>query len=383
MKIKTVFPFLIIVALILSTSLACSLPIGDAKDPTATAIPPTEAPTLRPLPTKTEVPPTAKPEEPVATATVDAGGDVPATDFELGDLYEFPNGAISMQPPADWSLEEDETGGSIYIEALDASATINITITNTGYELDAESFEYFVRAREENFFYGYDNYEAGDETIEGDEGFAKMYKTLDYDGIPQQVFTIYDQRGAAIFALDFWSNDDIAESTFQMFDAVIDTTYVDGTNASDFTPYNFIYTFYGPNDLFTIEVPTPWTYEWDEDDYTVVDTFTSPDGYAQIENIAYDDGSAVSKSEAGAFALELLRSYYTNGADDIRITDDKIQSDGSERLIWESKTQNFGGISFFETRGTTFLLFTVMVDNDYEDIYGDVLDDVITSYTIP
>jgi hypothetical protein len=118
----------------------------------------------------------------------------------------------------------------------------------------------------------------------------------------------------------------------------------------------------------------------DEGPNVVVDTFYAPDRHAVIQNMSYDDGTLVTKAMAGAFALELLKTYY---ATDIRITDDVVQPDGSERLTWHSRSGDYSGVSFFETRGTTFLLFTTLYDNPFEDIYLDVLNYTISTYDIP
>ena len=64
----------------------------------------------------------------------------------------------------------------------------------------------------------------------------------------------------------------------------------------------------------------------------------------------YDNGTAITKSDAGAFALSLLKQYYK--VTDLKVTDDKPQSDGSERLTWNSASKGIDGESFFETRGT-------------------------------
>jgi hypothetical protein len=63
--------------------------------------------------------------------------------------------------------------------------------------------------------------------------------------------------------------------------------------------------------------------------------------------------------------------------------DGQVQADGSERLTWESSSGEYSGISFLETRGTTFLLFTVMWDDAYEDVYFDTLDYTVSSYSVP
>ena len=96
---------------------------------------------------------------------------------------------------------------------------------------------------------------------------------------------------------------------------------------------------------------------------------------------AGDDGEEISKSEAGAFARYLLQEYYE--VDDIVITDDQVQSDGSERLNWYSESLGVDGTSFFETRGTTFLLLTWVVDSAAYDQYFPVWDNLVSSYAIP
>jgi hypothetical protein len=114
--------------------------------------------------------------------------------------------------------------------------------------------------------------------------------------------------------------------------------------------------------------------------------FTAPDGHARIESIVFDDGEPFVGTQTGKTALLWLhQNYSTTGEEgDIRISDDSIQKDGSERLTWESKSGDYSGISFFEIRKpTAMLMFTVVWDNDFEDQYLDTLNAVIDSYRIP
>jgi hypothetical protein len=149
-------------------------------------------------------------------------------------------------------------------------------------------------------------------------------------------------------------------------------------------------TFTDQNDLYSIEVPADWVYTQTvdtEDNNYYIDTFKSPDNGAVIENIVYDDGTPFTGSQNGKFALYLLNTFYssTGKEGDIRVTDDSIMKDKSERLTWTSKEGGYTGISFFEVRKnkTTFLLFTVDWGNDVKDTYSDVLNYVIESYSIP
>jgi len=148
--------------------------------------------------------------------------------------------------------------------------------------------------------------------------------------------------------------------------------------------------FTDQNGLYSIEVPGDWYYEQTVDtetNYYYIDTFSSPDGGAVIENIVYDDGEVFSGNQKGKFALYLLNTFYsaTGKEGDIRVSDDKIMQDGSERLTWTSKSGGYSGISFLELRsnGTTFLFFTVNWGDAVEDQYFDTLAYVIESYTIP
>jgi len=148
-------------------------------------------------------------------------------------------------------------------------------------------------------------------------------------------------------------------------------------------------TFTDQDDLLAIDVPGDWVYtqtvDEDGNDF-YIDTFTSPDELALIESIVYDDGTAFSGSSKAQFALYLLNTFYSNTGQegDIRVSEDKIMQDGSERLTWSSKGGEYSGISFLETRGsTTFLLFTVEWVDDAEDQYVDTLNAVIESYRIP
>ena len=148
-------------------------------------------------------------------------------------------------------------------------------------------------------------------------------------------------------------------------------------------------TFTDENDLLAIDLPGDWTYEHtvdQENNYFYIDTFTSPDGGAVIESIVYDDGVPFTGKDKSTAALFFLNNWYsdTGREGDIRVTDDRMQEDGSERLIWTSRGGGYSGVSFLETRGTTtFLFFTLNWGNDYEEQYTDIVNAVIASYRIP
>ena len=144
-------------------------------------------------------------------------------------------------------------------------------------------------------------------------------------------------------------------------------------------------TFTDQNNLFVIDIPSDWTYAHSTGDSIYYDTFKSPDELALVESIVYDDTSGYAASLKGKYALYLLNTVYssTGQEGDIRISDDSIQKDGSERLTWTSKGGGYSGISYLENRGSTFLFFTVEWSNSAEAQYRDTLGAVITSYHVP
>lgn len=147
-------------------------------------------------------------------------------------------------------------------------------------------------------------------------------------------------------------------------------------------------TFTDQNELYQIDIPGNWNYEQTSGDNYYADVFTAPDEGAKVENIVYNDGTAFSGGQNGRFALDILNTFYssTGEAGDIRVTDDSIMKDGSERLTWQSRGGDYSGVSFFEIRGSdrkTFLMFTVYWLDDAEDFYSETLNNVIDSYRLP
>jgi hypothetical protein len=315
----------------------------------------------------------ATPENP-STPTASA-----APELALADApYTHESGAFSLVPPAGWTIEE--SSGSASFDAPEGTGFIYVQVTNTGYQLDGEAFSNFVTNRDLNFFDDFDGYEVVSEEIDTTNGAAIIVKFLNYNDVDQTVITFYYQYGQIIYNFDFWSDHDFFDAYDVLYRQVVDTADVNPDAALDQAEYLWVYTFTGPDELFTIEVPTAWRYERSESDATIVDAFTAPDGHAVIQNITYDNQDFLSRGEAGALGRRLLQEFY---AADLRIIDDQVQADGSERLIWESASGGYRGISFLEARDTIFLLLTTMYDNALEEVYIDTLEYTISTYTIP
>jgi hypothetical protein len=140
------------------------------------------------------------------------------------------------------------------------------------------------------------------------------------------------------------------------------------------------------NGLYQFEVPGNWLQSQETGDSYYIDQFKSPDARALIENLVFDNGEPFTGKTNGKFALALLHTFYSNTGDegDIRVSDDKLMPDGSERLTWSSQEGGYSGMSFFEVRNTTtFLMFTVEWLDDAEADYAAILNRAIESYVVP
>ncbi|MFN8434249.1 MAG: hypothetical protein U0V18_09515 [Anaerolineales bacterium] len=159
-----------------------------------------------------------------------------------------------------------------------------------------------------------------------------------------------------------------------------------------------ILTYTDQNNLWAFDLPADWQHEYKDlgdtlytDATAYLDTFTSPDGSAYIDSLVMfaNEGVTVNNSTSQAVALDLLNTYYSstgknNG--DIRIKSDQIMQDGSERFEWVSKGGNYFGTTFFEVRGSdkrTWLMWTLVADNNADQAVLDILDNAIASYRIP
>ena len=90
-------------------------------------------------------------------------------------------------------------------------------------------------------------------------------------------------------------------------------------------------TFTDKNNFYVIDVPSDWTYQQtvdEEKNHFYIDTFTSPNGGAVIENIVYNDGTPFTGKQNGQFALYLLNTFYSKTGREgvIRVSDDKREA---------------------------------------------------------
>jgi hypothetical protein len=281
--------------------------------------------------------------------------------------------------PSGWTTDEKDQ--SVFVSSPDKRVSIEILFDNVGVKFDAATMDTYIKAVEANFFATFDSYTANKNEPQND-GSILVYKTLKLsDGTPQTVFSYYWQDGTVVYQQNFWVDTPLYDTYIKPLLAVANSMITDPTAGANSTTYGITYQFTDPAKLFQFNVPYAWTQVTSSGNHSTVVTFTSPDSSSYVENITYDDGTTVSKSDAGAFARNLLLQYYK--LTDLKISNDQVQNDGSELLVWNSAAGGLDGESFFETRGTTFLLLTWVVNTADYDLFRPAWTTLVKSYTVP
>lgn len=292
--------------------------------------------------------------------------------------FVHPTGSFALFPPEGWPVDVDGAGATWTDPG--GEGRIGVRVNRTGYQLDGEHLDNFIQAVEQEYAETFEGYVVRERSI--DSGGAKVVRqsTVE-DGSLYQLVSVYEQEKDVIYESRFWAKGSAADGYMPAFEEIWRQMEVDTDNAaSSIEFYADVHRFQDPGGLFSLDVPWGWYHEVYTQSEAVADTFWAPDRKARVEVIKYDDGTVISKSLAGAFALDLLHQRYAEGA---RIKDDKVQSDGRERLTWISKDGNLAGVSLFETMGTTFLMLTFMGDTSAESIYPHVFDRLLPTFSVP
>jgi len=173
------------------------------------------------------------------------------------------------------------------------------------------------------------------------------------------------------FVVEYTANTDATQR--------FDVTQEMADNAGQEPVVEFI-EFDSPDGLVSVEVPGDWEYQEDNSTPNVMSyVFRSKDQSALVHYVTYDDGKTNwNQGDAGKFALEILNGGYTDGAGDIKISDDKIV-DGIEYLTWNSSKSQFSGVTAFKANGTLVGLITFLYNDLAKDQYAQQMDYLIST----
>jgi hypothetical protein len=360
--------------LALVVSLACA---GVGVLPTATPLPtPTSSPA--PTPTKTSLP-VVPPAPPTSLV-----------EFKLDPkIHRHTSGAFSFYPPTGWTIEANDY--DVYIKDPQSGVFFYVSVTNTGYPLDAGSYENFVAQTDDFYYASFDEYVLGDYSSSETNDVIAIEKVYKFEGKNQFVRSVYNQFGEISYAFEILGSDSAIKANpayLALFDEFISSLELDLDSALRLPIYGLTWNFVGPNDSMSIDVPVGWTYGFDDHETysdALIETLFSPEQAAVIENVSIMDGNSYTMGNASQVALFLLNDRYSSGSNDIRVSDIKTLNDGSEFWTWKSTKGGFSGTTNFELRdnGKQILFLSFISDNSSLDFYQPLFDRVLGSYSIP
>ena len=296
--------------------------------------------------------------------------------------YYDPNGVFQFQYPVDWQVEPSDYG-AVFITEPEGEGTISVTATYTGYALSGDDFINFVDAREENFFTGFNDYEAGDPEYDEFADRATVTKTLSYQDIPETVDSYYYRLNEAVFAVDVWMETSLSSKYREMYQTLIDTLEIDSTNVINFPLYNFVTTFYAPLDLFSFEVPVCWTYETLSSDGVIVDRFTAPDRQSFIEHVTIYDAENLSSKKLEARLAEVFNKIWDEPQNNLKVKERESFEDGSNYLLWKSANSDWQIETYYQATDGKILALNGLIRKGYEPFYQSTIDYAFDWYQIP
>lgn len=293
------------------------------------------------------------------------------------NTYNHPDGLFTMLVPKMWTIDQDMTSVSLNDPASDTS--LKVQIVNTGYPLESESLINLVRAREMSELSVFENTVEIDRQVNEEDKSIYIIKKVTHQGREKTLITLYHQKDQAALILDFLFNHNEFNVDQKDLTGIINSVEINPDIFSHLPIDSNANDSIRANGYFSIEIPVYWISERTSGEFSSVDTFYAPDNRAIAQTLIYDDGQSLSRRVAGQIVLATLRENY---AKDIIVVKDRVLPDGREELTWKSINDSYEGITIFETRGSALLVLSVMRENDPENYYQGILDDIISSYTI-
>lgn len=322
---------------------------------------------------------------PVAVQPLPIPGDVPTAELSSNngqpadsELVEFNHREklFSMLIPAGWKVREEQSFA--IFTAPDETAFILAAVENTGVLLDEAGFTNYISQSEKNNFGHLKDYQQAEAKMDNQLGIATVRSRFYLANEPQELSSYYIRKENIIITMRLQANRAEFLKIEKMFEQVMNSAKFDLDKASGLIPYNIVYDFTHPMNAFSLKMPTSWQYAREEFTNFTIDRFISPDGAAWIENLTYDDGNVIKPNQAFTITVNLVWELF---AKDLRISEIKTQPDGSTRWVWRSDKNNLQGTTFYEIRGTKFLMLSLIAKKEIQEVIAPLFSVVIQNYT--
>ena len=104
----------------------------------------------------------------------------------------------------------------------------------------------------------------------------------------------------------------------------------------------------------------------------------TPDGFRPLKALSVESDALTARCRGATAAADVDGNVYVYAGDAT-----KLYRLVNETFEDASKSGGYSGTTFFETRGTTFLMLTWFSYDPYYDLYLPVWNDLLSTYDVP
>ncbi len=282
---------------------------------------------------------------------------------------------FSMLIPAGWKVRAEASFATF--TSPDETASILSAVENTGIPLDEAGFTNYISNTEKNNFSHLKDYRQEEAKLDNRLGIATIRSRFSLANEAQELSSFYIRKENVIITMRLQAYRSEFSKLEKLFDQIMNSAKFDLDKASGLIPYNMVYDFAHPMNVFSLKVPTSWRYSREEFTNFAIDRFYSPDGAAWIENLTYDDGNVIKPNQAFKITANLVWDLF---AKDLQTFEMKPQPDGSTMWVWKSEKNKIQGTTFYELRGTKFLMLSLITKKEVQEVIAPLIGVIIQNY---
>lgn len=315
--------------------------------------------------------------EPAPSATVS-----PTQDLSVRlspQPYTSPSGAFEIYFPQNWNCSES---GLFRVDCQSAQgqAAISVRVLGTGERLEQPAFISLAEAEMTYLHAGKKGFTemsraAGDGTLD-------VQSTWIVEETAWQAQDSFSRQGAVVYHLASSAPQTQWAVYEELFRQVAKRAEFEPDGASTEATYTSTFQYFAPDSLFSIEAPTSWPKYVDTGKIpkTQIEQFVAPDQHASIQIAVYRHGALIEQDFKATKTLDIMRALYGSG---FRVSHDKALPDGRERLAWAVESKGLSGVSFFDSWGASLYIFSILWDDEYQDLYQATLERAVESFGYP
>jgi hypothetical protein len=285
---------------------------------------------------------------------------------------------ISITLPVGWNIEQGEEN-TVTAMALDSSAMIVVTTTNTLVPLEKDFFTQFINDYEAYYALKFQGYAEIGRNVDAAAGKGNVTKNVRL-GNKEYVFkTDYSRDGAILQSVNFLTLKPYAEAYIPLYQKIFASLKTNRENALKQMPYMETDKADDPAGKFSFSYPLGWYYAPMDLENATGSTYVAPDGsmVLMIMAIPVTPGVAVTDELAKLFVSGFLKGY----AADFVATGETKTAAGDLRVTFEAPSKNNKGVVIASNLGERVGLLLITYPADRANETSQLVEKLAGSYT--